>query len=226
MKKMTKIGYARVSTYKQLKTGTSLKDQIHLLKNIGCKKIFAEQFTGTKKSRPKWNKCNQYLRDGDTLCIIKIDRLGRDMTNILDTVRDLTNRGIKIVSLKPQKMIIDNKTMMGKMALGMFAIFSDLEHSMITQRLSSGKEYLLEQGDKLANGGRPNRLSKRTPKARKKYKNYKGIYRYFKERRHLQQKDPKYYSKYIKETPAQSTANTFGISRQTVYNVFNTFKNK
>lgn len=219
------IGYARVSTPKQLKKGSSLQDQVNVLKKYGCQKVFKEQYTGAKANRPEFNKVKLLLGKGDTLVIARLDRLARNMTDMLDLVRILTKQGVNIKTLKP-KMEINNQSTMGRAYLGMMATFSQLERDMIHDRMEAGKEFELENGNDLAKGGRPSRVSRRTPRAKRKYKNYLGIYNFFLEHKHLKANDPKYYAKKEIKSPAKITADTFGISRQTVYNVYNSFKYK
>ena len=73
-----KIGYARVSTKEQ-----HLDMQLEALKAAGCEKIFSEKMTGRQKNRPELDACLSFLREGDTLVVYKLDRLGRSLKNIL-----------------------------------------------------------------------------------------------------------------------------------------------
>lgn len=212
-----KIGYARVSTYRQKKYGESLQNQIEKLKKAGCEKVFSEQFTGTKKNRPQFQKCLKFLRSGDTLEVWKMDRLGRNMNDITSVVYNLIDKGITVF-IVANNLKVDNKTIMGKMALGMLSMFSDLEHSMIINRMENGKRYALKTKGKEALGGRPKRLES------KKMKHYLAIYKIYKERKQLKQKDPKYYAKLYDKPVYQETAELGGCSVQTVYNIINTCK--
>lgn len=85
-----KIGYARVSTKEQ-----HLDMQLEALKAAGCEKIFSEKMTGRQQNRPELDACLSFLREGDTLVVYKLDRLGRSLKNILTLLEDFKNRGIQ-----------------------------------------------------------------------------------------------------------------------------------
>ena len=85
-----KIGYARVSTKEQ-----HLDMQLEALKAAGCEKIFSEKMTGRQQNRPELEACLNFLREGDTLVVYKLDRLGRSLKNILTLLEDFKNRGIQ-----------------------------------------------------------------------------------------------------------------------------------
>lgn len=78
-----KIGYARVSTKEQ-----HLDMQLEALKAAGCEKIFSEKMTGRQQNRPELDACLSFLREGDTLVVYKLDRLGRSLKNILTLLED------------------------------------------------------------------------------------------------------------------------------------------
>ena len=78
-----KIGYARVSTKEQ-----HLDMQLEALKAAGCEKIFSEKMTGRQQNRPELEACLNFLREGDTLVVYKLDRLGRSLKNILTLLED------------------------------------------------------------------------------------------------------------------------------------------
>ena len=86
-----KIGYARVSTADQ-----DPRLQLDALDAEGCLKIYTDTATGTRSDRPKWNACLADLRPGDTLIIWKIDRLGRNLRDLIDIVTDLDARGVGV----------------------------------------------------------------------------------------------------------------------------------
>ena len=90
-----KIGYARVSTKEQ-----HLDMQLEALKAAGCEKIFSEKMTGRQQNRPELDACLSFLREGDTLVVYKLDRLGRSLKNILTLLEDFKNRGIQFTSLQ------------------------------------------------------------------------------------------------------------------------------
>jgi len=93
-----KIGYARVSTKEQ-----HLDMQLEALKAAGCEKIFSEKMTGRQQNRPELEACLNFLREGDTLVVYKLDRLGRSLKNILTLLEDFKNRGIQLFMREPKK---------------------------------------------------------------------------------------------------------------------------
>lgn len=89
-----KVGYARVSTAMQ-----NLDMQIKLLKREGCVRIYTDQMSGSVVTREGWHDCWRYLREGDTLIVYSLSRIGRDMEHLLRVERELYQRGIKLLSL-------------------------------------------------------------------------------------------------------------------------------
>ena len=125
-----KIGYARVSTKEQ-----HLDMQLEALKAAGCEKIFSEKMTGRQQNRPELDACLSFLREGDTLVVYKLDRLGRSLKNILTLLEDFKNRGIQFTSLQ------DNISTEG----GAFAQF---ERDLIYERTQEGRRIAKEKGVK------------------------------------------------------------------------------
>src|SRR4051812_13070801 len=89
------IGYARVSTNDQ-----NLDLQQDALKGVGCERLFTDTASGTKTARPGLTAALQECRTGDTLVVWKLDRLGRSLPHLVETVRDLVNRGSGFKSLQ------------------------------------------------------------------------------------------------------------------------------
>jgi DNA invertase Pin-like site-specific DNA recombinase len=112
-----KIGYARVST-----TDQDPRLQLDALDAEGCLKTYTDKATGTKADRPQWNACLGDLRPGDTLVIWKIDRLGRNLRDLIDIVTTLAERGVGVKSLT--NGIVDTTTAHGKLVFGMFALMA------------------------------------------------------------------------------------------------------
>jgi len=83
-----KFGYARVSTQDQ-----NLSLQIEALTQAGCNKIFEDKISGSRAERPGLAKLLEMMRDGDTLVVWKLDRLGRSVKNLVDLVGELHKRG-------------------------------------------------------------------------------------------------------------------------------------
>jgi len=84
---MTTVGYARVSSL-----GQDLAVQLEKLK--GCDKVFKEKKSGVDAGRPELKACLEYLRDGDTLLVTKLDRLARSTPDLYRIISELTERGV------------------------------------------------------------------------------------------------------------------------------------
>ena len=126
-----KIGYARVSTVDQ-----NPRLQLDALEAEGCLKLYTDTATGTKIDRPQWNACLDDLRRGDTLVLWKIDRLGRNLRDLVDIVTTLGERGVGVKSLT--NGIIDTTTAHGKLVFGMFALMAEYEAALIKERTQAG----------------------------------------------------------------------------------------
>jgi DNA invertase Pin-like site-specific DNA recombinase len=126
-----KIAYARVSTADQ-----NPDLQLDALAAEGCLKIYTDVATGTKADRPQWNECLKDLRPYDTLIIWKIDRLGRNLRDLIDIVTTLDQRGVAVRSLT--NGIIDTATAHGKLVFGMFALMAEYEAALVRERTLAG----------------------------------------------------------------------------------------
>lgn len=143
-----KFGYGRVSTLDQ-----DLDAQKDALKRAGATKIFVEKITGTKASRPELNHMREMLRQGDTVLITRIDRLGRSAKDLLNIVSDFEAKG---VNLKVIEQNIDTSTNEGKLFFTMVAAFAEFEHSMMVSRTKDGLAAARARGRV---GGRKAKLS-------------------------------------------------------------------
>jgi Site-specific recombinases, DNA invertase Pin homologs len=126
-----KIGYARVSTADQ-----DPRLQLDALAAEGCLKIYTDTATGTKADRPQWNLCLADLRPADTLVIWKIDRLGRNLRDLVDIVTTLGDRQVGVKSLT--NGIVDTTTAHGTLVFGMFALMAEYEAALIRERTQAG----------------------------------------------------------------------------------------
>jgi DNA invertase Pin-like site-specific DNA recombinase len=126
-----KIGYARVSTADQ-----DPRLQLDALAIEDCLKIYKDVATGTKADRPQWQACLNDLGPGDTLIIWKIDRLGRNLRDLVDIVAVLEQRGVGVKSLT--NGIVDTTTAQGKLVFGMFALMVEYEAALIKERTLVG----------------------------------------------------------------------------------------
>ena len=143
-----RIGYARVSTEEQ---NTSL--QIDALKNAGCKQLFEEKVSGKSKDRPELEVCLKVLREGDTLVVSRLDRLGRSLEHLVQIIRNLESRNIGFLSLTES---IDTTNAGGKLIFHIFAALAEFERNLISERTKAGLKAARARGRK---GGRKTKLT-------------------------------------------------------------------
>ena len=127
---MSTTGYARVSTDDQDPAA-----QIDALKAEGCDPIFVERASGATMQRPEWHACNRGLGKGDTLMVVRIDRLGRSLADLVSTLDDLAARGVRFCSLTEG---IDTSTPIGRMVYQLAASFAEYERALIRERTCAG----------------------------------------------------------------------------------------
>jgi DNA invertase Pin-like site-specific DNA recombinase len=128
---MSLIGYARVSIIDQ-----DYDIQISALKKSGCKIIFSEKKSGTSvKDRTKLEQCLDYLREGDTLVVTRVDRLARSLRDLQDLVHDLKDEGIELKALEQP---VDTGTAAGKAFLDMLGVFAEFETNLRKERQLEG----------------------------------------------------------------------------------------
>jgi DNA invertase Pin-like site-specific DNA recombinase len=145
------IGYARVSTSDQ-----TLDLQKDALKQAGCTKIFTDTASGAKVERIGLDEALNYLRDGeDTLVVWRLDRLGRSLPHLIETITGLNNRGIGFKSITEA---IDTTTSGGKLVFHIFGALAEFERDIIRERTQAGLNAARARGRK---GGRPKALSGR-----------------------------------------------------------------
>lgn len=124
------IGYARISTDQQ-----SLDLQVDALAAIGCEKVFSDVITGKDTKRPGLGNALSHLRQGDTLVVWRLDRLGRSLKDLINIIEDLSSQGINFKSLCEA---IDTTTSTGKLMLGIFASLAEFERNLIRERTAAG----------------------------------------------------------------------------------------
>jgi len=129
---MTSLGYARVSTSHQ-----TLDQQHDALNAAGVERIFDDKMSGTRADRPGLAALLDYARDGDTVTVVALDRLGRSLSGIVKTVEDLHGRGILLRSLREG---IDYSTAVGRMVAGIFASLAEYERTLINERAAAARE--------------------------------------------------------------------------------------
>ncbi len=154
------LGYARISTADQ-----DPQLQLDALAVADCLKIYTDTASGTKADRPQWNACLADLRPGDTLIIWKIDRLGRNLRDLIDIVTTLQARDVGVRSLT--NGIVDTTTANGKLVFGMFALMAEYEAALIKERTQAGLAAARVRGR--TGGRKPKMTPKLIDKAQRMY---------------------------------------------------------
>jgi DNA invertase Pin-like site-specific DNA recombinase len=140
---MALIGYARVSTAEQ---DTAL--QTDALRKAGCDKIFEDTASGAKAERPGLAAALAYVREGDTLVVWRLDRLGRSLPHLIETIGALEARGVGFRSLSEA---IDTTTSGGRLIFHVFGALGQFERDLIRERTKAGLTAAAARGRK---GGR------------------------------------------------------------------------
>ena len=146
-----KIGYARVSTGLQ-----NLNLQEDRLNQYGCEKIFSDHISGSRSKRPGLDKAIEFARSGDTIVVWRLDRLGRNMADLITLVNELNNRGVSFHSLE-ENITMDKSSSTGQLLFHLFAAFAEFERNLILERSSAGRIAARARG---RYGGRPEKLNK------------------------------------------------------------------
>lgn len=142
------IGYARVSTQDQ-----NLDLQIEALTQAGCKKVFDDKISGSRAERPGLTKALEMLREGDTLVVWKLDRLGRSVKNLVDLVGELHKQSVQFKSLTDA---IDTGTPSGRFFFHVMASLAEMERELTVERTRAGLEVARQLGRK---GGRKRQMT-------------------------------------------------------------------
>ncbi|MDP1543079.1 MAG: recombinase family protein [Polycyclovorans sp.] len=142
------IGYARVSTADQRP-----ELQLDALRAAGCEQIFEEHISGVVRERPELTQCLRTLRSGDTLVVWRLDRLGRSLKDLVETITSLQDRGVVFRSLTES---IDTTTAGGKLIFHIFASLAEFERSIIRERTNAGLVAARARGRK---GGRKPKMT-------------------------------------------------------------------
>ena len=138
------IGYARVSTQEQ-----TLDLQKDALDKIGCIKIFSDVVSGAKAERTGLHEALEYVREGDTLVVWRLDRLGRSLKHLIEAITRLNNRKIGFKSITEN---IDTTTSGGKLVFHIFGALAEFERDIISERTNAGLSAARARGRL---GGRP-----------------------------------------------------------------------
>ena len=143
---MSLIGYARVST---LEGRQVLDRQLDALKEAGCERVFEDRASGADPARPQLTACLDYLRGGDVLVVLDLDRLGRRAAELITLIDDLEDQGIGFRAINSP---MDTTTPAGRAFLQIQAAFAEMERNVIRQRIREGLKAARARGRK---GGRP-----------------------------------------------------------------------
>src|SRR5512147_2274492 len=138
------IGYARIST-----TNQTLDLQKDALTNAGCERIFTDTASGAKAERIGLNEAMSHLREGDILVVWRLDRLGRSLKHLIETITGLNDRKIGFKSITEN---IDTTTSGGKLVFHVFGALAEFERDLIRERTQAGLAAARVRGRL---GGRP-----------------------------------------------------------------------
>lgn len=147
------IGYARVSTQEQ-----DLQSQLDQLSAAGCERIFHGKHSGAKgENQKQLDKLVEYVREGDTVLVTKLDRLGRSMKMILAALEQLEDKGVAVRSLDGA-VDTTNQSPTATAQRALIAVFAQLERDLIVSRTSEGREAAMGRGVKF---GRKQKLTEK-----------------------------------------------------------------
>jgi DNA invertase Pin-like site-specific DNA recombinase len=141
------VGYTRVSTVAQ-----TLDQQNDVLTKAGVTKTFSDTMSGARDDRPGLAALMDYIREGDVVVVWKLDRLGRNMLHILETVKELTDRGVKLISTSDG---IDSSTAAGRMMMGVLGSLAEYERELVKERTALKRSTSRANGTKF---GRPRKV--------------------------------------------------------------------
>ena len=148
---MTAVGYARVSSREQ---NPAL--QHDALAQAGCARVFTDIASGAKADRPHLAAALDYLRPGDVLVVWQLDRLGRNMRHLIDTVNTLNAAGVQFRSLREN---IDTTTAAGKLTFHLFAALAEFERDLLRERTAAGLAAIAGRRARGREGGRPRKMA-------------------------------------------------------------------
>ncbi|MGW9832522.1 DNA invertase Pin-like site-specific DNA recombinase [Staphylococcus epidermidis] len=188
---IVKIGYARVSTGLQ-----NLDLQMDRLKEYGCEKIFTDNISGDKSKRPGLDKVIESARNVDSVIVWRLDRLGRNMEDLISLVNTLNERGISFHSIE-ENITMDKSSSTGQLLFHLFAALAEFKRNLILEQSAAGRISARARG---RYGGRPEKL---TDKDIKLLKNL-----------------------YDSGIPIKTIAEQCQVSRTTIYRYLNKLENK
>jgi DNA invertase Pin-like site-specific DNA recombinase len=149
------IGYMRVSKADGSQT-TDLQRDALLAAGVEAERLYDDLASGSQDTRPGLDAALKSLRAGDTLVVWKLDRLGRNLRHLVNTIHDLTERGIGFKVLTGQGAAIDTTTPSGKLVFGIFAALAEFERALISERTKAGLASSRARGRA---GGAPHKMT-------------------------------------------------------------------
>ena len=149
------IGYMRVSKADGSQS-TDLQRDALISAGVSPAHLYEDQASGGRDERLGLTACLKALRSGDTLLVWKLDRLGRNLRHLVNTVHDLTARNVGLKVLTGQGAAIDTTTAAGKLVFGIFAALAEFERELISERTVAGLASARARGRK---GGRPFKMT-------------------------------------------------------------------
>ena len=150
------IGYARVSKADGSQVLDLQRDALNQA-GVSRRRTYEDRASGKQEDRPHLDACLKALRQGDVLVVWKLDRLGRDLRHLVNTVQDLADRGVGFKVLAGQGADLDTTTASGKLIFGIFAALAEFERELIRERTRAGLAAARARGRK---GGRKFALTK------------------------------------------------------------------
>lgn len=144
------IGYVRVSTDDQ---NLNLQKDALLKFGVDVRNIFEDKTSGSKDKRVGLDKAIEFLKQGDTLVVWKLDRLGRSLAHLINVITSLKERGISFISITEG---MDTTTASGELFFHIFGALAQFERSLIQERVKAGLEAAKKRG---VTGGRPRAIA-------------------------------------------------------------------
>ena len=147
------VGYMRVSSELNDKQNTNLQLDALLRAGVDRRNIFEDYISGSKDNRPGLTKALEFLQEGDTLIVWKLDRLGRSLAHLIETINSLKERNIAFKSITEG---MDTSTSSGELMFHIFGALAQFERSLIKERVNAGLAAAKKRGRV---GGRPRAIS-------------------------------------------------------------------
>ena len=149
------VGYMRVSKADGSQV-TDLQRDALLAAGVDPQHLYEDFASGKRDDRPGLDACLKAMRDGDTLVVWKLDRLGRSLHHLVNTVHELMQRSVSLKVLTGEGAAIDTTTASGKLMFGIFSALAEFERELIRERTMAGMAAARARG---RNGGRPRTMS-------------------------------------------------------------------